>query len=101
MTKLKNVYFDVLRWGSERIDEGANLEELKAFLEERKGATLGDSRAEAIFRELFTPIEFGSPTQGKLNDAIRDGEKFLYTQSPAEVEFDGLTAGFETIQRRP
>ena len=76
MTKLKNVYFDVLRWRSERIDEGANLEELKAFLEERKGATLGDSRAEAIFRELFTPIEFGSPTQGKLNDAMRDGEKF-------------------------
>ena len=25
----------------------------------------------------------------------------LYTQSPAEAEFDGLTAGFETIQRRP
>ena len=26
---------------------------------------------------------------------------FDYTQSPAEAEYDGLTAGFETIQLRP
>ena len=34
-------------------------------------------------------------------DAVKKTECRRYTPSPAEAEFDGLTAGFETIQLRP
>ncbi|MEN8832571.1 MAG: hypothetical protein ABF285_12255 [Pacificibacter sp.] len=76
MPKNNNVYYEILRWGNERIDEGVSFDDMQNFLESLPCTSLTVSRAEAVFCELFTPLEKGGMTTHAIIDACQRGAKF-------------------------
>jgi len=71
----KNIYYEILRWGSEHMNAGASYTEFKSFLEEDSELSIEEKRAKALFRELFTPLDGGN-TSGHVTSSIEDGSKF-------------------------
>ncbi len=76
MTKETNVYYEVLNWGHQRINEGVSFADLKGFLATKTTLQLEDKRAKALFLELFRPLEYGNLTVSAEIAALNDGTKF-------------------------
>lgn len=70
----ENLYTKILRWGYDKVDAGVTHEEFKIFLSELH-VDIGDSRQDAIFRELFDHVEKNLNQHG-ITIAIRNNERF-------------------------
>lgn len=76
MPKKSSIYYDVLKWGTERGDEGGSFQELNKFLSENRDYPVNQARLHAIFIDLFTLVKLGSPTLHRVNKGVGDGENF-------------------------